>query len=440
MEHLASAKLQLDLRKIVALILLVVTMLFLLLPSIYLRMKTDEGTIDLSDIISYKRGDLERKLESAWVGFFLGADSKKNILYVAKPMENVLCNIKDSKLAPFEFATTASSISSAIGRYVKLELREDSSFKGTDEYGSFMKIKWTAKIIAFLLWLMCIAFCLSAVVCAKRILFDGKTGAKSLTILIALYTVAIIGLVIFLNSKLKESTDLFLDSLNVLYNLDILASKELEYIIPKFSIMVFPFLSLICSIAVGIVPDLIPEGIDIETPAIPNLSGLAELSGISLDTGWICECGKKNKASATFCAECGKKRVDYSRCENCGAVLARGSAFCSKCGTPVNRKVFEPVCPSCGKSLKSGTKFCIYCGTPINSDAEAAPAAEPRTGAADEYTRAPEIRPESTAPELRPEKHADSGYTPSPAKSPAAEEQQSSGRLKIKRGGGVEYK
>ena len=439
MGHLASAKLQLDLRKIVALILLAVTMMFLLLPSIYLRIKTDEGTIDLSDIISYEKGDLERNLNSEWMDFLMGP-SKKDLLYVAKPLENVLCNIKDSKLAPFEFATTASSVSSAIGRYVKLELRDDSSFKETDEYGSFMKIKRTVTIIAFLLWLMCIAFCLSAIACAKRILFDDKTGAKSLTILIALYTVAIIGMVIFLNSKLKESAGFMYDFLDVLDELELLSYMDMEYLIPQFCVMAFPFLSLICSIAVGIVPNLIPENIDVKAPTIPNLSGLAELSGISLDTGWICECGKKNKASATFCAECGKKRVDYSRCENCGAVLARGSAFCSKCGTPVNRKVFEPVCPSCGKSLKSGTKFCIYCGTPINSDAEAAPAAEPRTGAADEYTRAPEIRPESRAPEMRPEKRTESGHTPSPAKSPAAEEQQSSGRLKIKRGGGVEYK
>lgn len=434
MEHLTTAKLQLGLRQIVALLLLAVTLLLLLSPSVYISAKTDEGTVDLSNLLSgYKKGKLESTLSNSFWFLYSDVSSMKDVSYVIKPIDRVLCNLKDSKLSPFELATTVASASSLAGRVCKLMLREDSSFKETDEYGSFMKVKWTATIIAFLMWLLCIAFCLSAIVCAKHILFDGKTGAKSLTILTSLYIVIIIGMVVFLNSKSSEIGELA-DEIVEFFNIDV------GDLMPKLRIMVVPILSLICSIAVGIVPNLIPEHIDVKAPALPDFSGLRERSGISLDMGWTCDCGKRNNASAAFCADCGKKRVDFSRCENCGAVLARGSAFCSKCGTPVNRKVFEPVCPSCGKSLKSGTKFCIYCGTPINSDAEAAPAAEPRTGAADEYTRAPEIRPESRAPEMRPKKRADSGYTPSLAKSPAAEEQQSSGRLKIKRGGGVEYK
>ena len=149
--------------------------------------------------------------------------------------------------------------------------------------------------------------------------------------------------------------------------------------------------------------------------------------------GWTCDCGKRNNASAAFCADCGKKRVDFSRCENCGAPLAKGSSFCSKCGTPVNRKVFEPICPSCGKALKSGTKFCIYCGTPINADAAPEPAAERRTSPADTRHCAPER-------ETYPEERTGGFYTTSFMKPSMTEAPQGSGRLKIKKGGDVEYK
>ena len=467
MGRLTTSKFRFSLRKAAALILLAATMLLLFSPSLHASVKTDEGTKSFSSILKdYKEGSLKNEIydyvydyvsEDLWDLYFESSNYVRNELgKVLSPVINpiidaiddILINAKynNGELSPLGAARAASDFHALCKQII-------DSFEVTSEGNEdVMHAKQAAFISACFLWGSLAMFCLSAIFCAKRILFDNKNTAVSLSIFIAVYIAALIAVTVLnanndviLSGKtalLRLLTQKYGTEDELLYEV-IDALKQLfaaDYTRLKLSITAFPFLSFACSIAVGIVPDLIPENIDVKAPTIPNLSGLAELSGISLDTGWICECGKKNKASATFCAECGKKRVDYSRCENCGAVLARGSAFCSKCGTPVNRKVFEPVCPSCGKSLKSGTKFCIYCGTPINSDAEAVPADEPRTRAADEYTSAPEMRPESRAPEMRPEKRTDSGYTPSPAKSPAAEEQQSSGRLKIKRGGDVEYK
>ncbi|MDV4150283.1 SPFH domain-containing protein [Clostridium sp. AL.422] len=47
-------------------------------------------------------------------------------------------------------------------------------------------------------------------------------------------------------------------------------------------------------------------------------------------------------------------------CDNCGAVLVPGIAFCEECGTPVMTK---PSCTKCGYVYERPGKFCPKCGT-----------------------------------------------------------------------------
>lgn len=47
-------------------------------------------------------------------------------------------------------------------------------------------------------------------------------------------------------------------------------------------------------------------------------------------------------------------------CENCGAKLAPGTAFCEECGTPV---VSGNTCKQCGYQFERPGKFCPKCGT-----------------------------------------------------------------------------
>lgn len=54
------------------------------------------------------------------------------------------------------------------------------------------------------------------------------------------------------------------------------------------------------------------------------------------------------------------QQVASGFCDNCGAALAPGIAFCEECGTPVLAK---PSCPKCGYVYERTGKFCPKCGT-----------------------------------------------------------------------------
>ena len=87
---------------------------------------------------------------------------------------------------------------------------------------------------------------------------------------------------------------------------------------------------------------------------------------------------------------------DVCRCPACGAVQARGSRFCSACGTPIPAPAPKPdpeegpaeYCTGCGAKRLGDNRFCIICGKAFDeADAPAAeeyPAAEEEPAPADE--------------------------------------------------------
>ncbi len=59
-------------------------------------------------------------------------------------------------------------------------------------------------------------------------------------------------------------------------------------------------------------------------------------------------------------------------CPSCGKVLPEAAAFCSECGTKLEKKPApapdpeDPtVCQSCGAKLPEAARFCTHCGTPV---------------------------------------------------------------------------
>lgn len=76
-------------------------------------------------------------------------------------------------------------------------------------------------------------------------------------------------------------------------------------------------------------------------------------------------CWEENKGCTTFgCSEQHYEEQGTNPsavCENCGATLGDGQAFCAKCGTPKNAPK-NNVCSKCGTELQDGQEFCPKCG------------------------------------------------------------------------------
>ena len=392
MGHLATTKPQLGLRKTAAIILLVVALFLLFMPWVYFEVTIWGNKYDLTDLLS--EYDLDMSSLADELEYILGGyDEYDTISRITEKLDSITSCLRDSKFSPLELARVSSDATSII-----------SSVESTlgESYGNLDSVHGSLLIASILLWTFSVAAILLIIYDIYAIWNDDTGVCIPAAFYICIYFGILIVALIASNSELSDAIGI--------------SGKTF------FHFNAVPFACVVCVVGSLAVLKYLPEKFDLPRMDFPDFP---------LNTGWTCDCGKRNKPSAAFCADCGKKRVDFSRCESCGAPLSKGSSFCAKCGTPVNRRVFEPICPSCGKELKTGTKFCIYCGAPINSDAAPEVSAVSRTSTAAEYSRPPEIRRE---------RHSDGGYTPTHAKTPREDEPQSSGRLKIKKSGDVEYK
>lgn len=56
-------------------------------------------------------------------------------------------------------------------------------------------------------------------------------------------------------------------------------------------------------------------------------------------------------------------------CPQCGAKIAKGSAFCGECGYKLPEQAAAPqtsFCTNCGATVAVGATFCSSCGTKVN--------------------------------------------------------------------------
>jgi hypothetical protein len=82
------------------------------------------------------------------------------------------------------------------------------------------------------------------------------------------------------------------------------------------------------------------------------------------------------QGNGNFCQSCGSKMIDISaevliKCNGtfeskpCGADLKQTQNFCTKCGTRIDKSLFERLsekCQRCETVLELGSLFCAECG------------------------------------------------------------------------------
>ena len=101
-----------------------------------------------------------------------------------------------------------------------------------------------------------------------------------------------------------------------------------------------------------------------------------------------CEnCGAEVQQGAAFCSSCGatmlKVQVESTdeliKCENCGAMVKKEMSFCTQCGKAMiqptatsridldadEKKNSERVCQSCGAKIIDDSVFCTECGAKL---------------------------------------------------------------------------
>jgi len=97
------------------------------------------------------------------------------------------------------------------------------------------------------------------------------------------------------------------------------------------------------------------------------------------------QCGAEVQAGVAFCGAPMPKvqqtnTEDLVRCEGCGAMVKKEARFCTSCGKPmvqlvtsekvdepmmVNEKVEDKVCPVCGAKVEDDAAFCTECGNKL---------------------------------------------------------------------------
>ncbi len=102
---------------------------------------------------------------------------------------------------------------------------------------------------------------------------------------------------------------------------------------------------------------------------------------------WQCEqCGAEIPDGAAFCSSCGAmipkvqviETIDYIQCENCGASVKKGMNFCTSCGKAIEvpalsvaeleitESASEKTCPNCSAKVDKDLTFCTECGTKLS--------------------------------------------------------------------------
>lgn len=71
-------------------------------------------------------------------------------------------------------------------------------------------------------------------------------------------------------------------------------------------------------------------------------------------------CKAVNAKGTKFCTSCGTKLG--KECPNCHEQVGLNTKFCPNCGTDLNPKPKEVTCPDCQQVVSSEVKFCPNCG------------------------------------------------------------------------------
>lgn len=414
-----SAGKGIGLKQIVSIAVIAVCILTMLLPWVYVGMKSTDGdNWDMNSLLEdFTDLDVEDYLDILTDNDYLfdalsPATARKEIKVARNAITGIANAIKDSKLSSVEMASI----------FTNLAILQNFFMKYDDDY-AFSISKNTFLSIGAVQWLIILAFVVLGAYC----IFADLTGRKSpflaamcvYLVLFLLYAlVAIYG-----NSVAKKHLG---DSIL----LEFAGIRNPSFLYIQFA----PILGSILIIGNFVFWKVNPTG---------SLSMVSTgIETISKNSVWRCACGATNPSSSRFCPRCGKERpADFSTMDSraadrpgwtcsCGSTNSKKSAFCPKCGakrptdiaapkpaytadsaytsesayaprsayTPDSAYAPKPArtpdpahspdsayappavsyCKRCGKPIAYGTKLCRECRAALEAAKRASTSAPPR--------------------------------------------------------------
>lgn len=414
----------LGLKQIVSIAVIAVCMLTMILPWVYVGMKSTDGdNWDMNSLLEdFTDLDVDYYLDiitdSNITDYLLEAlspaSARKELKSARNAVTGVANAVKDSKLSPVETASIFTNLAKLQSFFTKYD----------DDY-AFDFSKNTFLLIGAVQWLIILAFVVLGAYC----IFADLTGRKSpflgamcvYLVLFSLYAV----IAIYGNTMAKRDLG---DS----FILDLAGIRSPSFLHIQFA----PIFGSILMIANYVFWKVNPTG---------SLSMVGTgIETISKKMVWKCACGATNPSSCRFCPKCGNERpADFTPVDfkadvvdrlvwtcSCGSTNSKKSAFCPKCGakrptdiaapkpaytadsaytsesayaprsayTPDSAYAPKPArtpdpahspdsayappavsyCKRCGKPIAYGTKLCRECRAALEAAKRASTSAPPR--------------------------------------------------------------
>lgn len=350
-------------KKLIALILLVLSFLMLFLPwvSISLNVMGQKFTIPkvvdyLSMYNGYSASEFKTELFRELVD--LSDDmGREGMRMDPRQAMSAIELISDSKISPLDAARVCSYVSKLLGEAKTYLARNSQDLYGEERLIASMLTDAAGNVVyaAILMWVLVIGAVLTFALALFFLIKDKKYGV------IPYLCVSLVLLIVFavmslkVNDGIKQLISIFSYGASSFFSeLGINYSPSMDLSI--FHLGIAGILS--CIFAAGaLVLTLLSDG----------SASRVKVPAFTIPKKWTCpSCGSEMAATSQFCTSCGTKRPEPLRCASCGRILGKDTAFCPYCGAPAAGRVTPSReaakrCPSCGQAVPADSAVCPSC-------------------------------------------------------------------------------
>ena len=352
--------------RIVAMVLILVSLIMLFLPWMKLNLRTPYGAVKLEQVAAMGGIDLRQSFMDEVVADLEEDAREYGIFLDRNKIMDAFDLVIKGKWSPFQLLGLAGKTRSFLKQYSQYLTAEENDYAqrwgyddrdAVDARNQNQQIKGYRSSVSLFYFILLFVLILTLAL-SLLALYSAFRG-KKLGLLPYLFSAAV----------LEIAVGIFAGTLN-------------KNLIPLMELPASAGYSIKFALAVGGILCLVFGALAFGSLFAPVYEEGQERNAAG---NWRCpRCGTMLQADQNFCLSCGAKRPESApapvaaaplaaargwKCPGCGASLKNSQNFCSKCGTkrPETAPAAAPAprgwkCPGCGASLKNNQNFCPNCG------------------------------------------------------------------------------